>query len=65
MRATFSRIRPSVLLLVSVFQVTCIAQSTASPKAYPDLPAQYATTAFGQSGSVAGKSFASQFMCRK
>jgi hypothetical protein len=33
------------------------AQTAEQPKTQPDLPAQYAATAIGQSGSVAGKSF--------
>ena len=33
------------------------AQTAEQPKTQPDVPAQYAATAFGQSGSVAGKSF--------
>jgi hypothetical protein len=34
-----------------------IAQAAEQPKTRPDVPAQYAAVAFGQSGSVAGKSF--------
>ena len=33
------------------------AQTAEQPKAQPDVPAQYSAVAFGQSGSVAGKSF--------
>jgi hypothetical protein len=33
------------------------AQTGEQPKTQPDVPAQYAAVAFGQSGSVAGKSF--------
>jgi hypothetical protein len=47
----------SVLLLLSVCQVASVAQTGESSGAKPNLPAQYAATAFGQSGSVAGKSF--------
>jgi hypothetical protein len=34
-----------------------IAQAAEQPKTRPDVPAQYAAVAMGQSGSVAGKSF--------
>jgi hypothetical protein len=43
--------------LLAVSQIPCFAQTAEPPKTQPDLPAQYAATAFGQSGSVAGKSF--------
>jgi hypothetical protein len=50
-------------LLASAALFACFALSSAAaqtaeqPKTQPDLPLQYAATAFGQSGSVAGKSF--------
>jgi hypothetical protein len=43
--------------LLAAFQIPCFAQTAEPPKTQPDLPAQYAATAFGQSGSAAGKSF--------
>lgn len=42
-------------LLVAVCQIPCVAQSGETPKV--SLPAQYAATAIGQSGSAAGKTF--------
>jgi hypothetical protein len=47
----------SIALLVAISQIPCFAQVTEPPKARPDLPAQYAATAFGQAGAGAGKSF--------
>ena len=44
-------------LLVSVCQNPGFAQAAAPIKAQAALPAQYAATAFGQSGAAAGKSF--------
>jgi hypothetical protein len=50
-----------ILTAITLFLCTAlpngVAQSTEPAKAQPDLPAQYAATAFGQSGQVAGKSF--------
>jgi len=51
------------LRLLSIALLACFAlsngaaQTAEQPKTQPDLPAQYAATAFGQSGSAAGKSF--------
>jgi hypothetical protein len=50
-------VNPSVGLLVSLSQILCSAQTADSPNFQPNLPAQYAATAIGQSGSVAGKTF--------
>jgi hypothetical protein len=44
-------------VLVSVCPLFNFAQTAEPMKAQPDLPAQYAATAFGQSGAAAGKSF--------
>lgn len=49
------RICFSVLLLLGC-PIAALAQ-TGGPDAQPNLPAQYAATAIGQSGSVAGKTF--------
>ncbi|SRR6266404_1198225 len=46
-----------VELLALAFQVPTIGQAAEPPKTQPDLPAQYAAVAFGQSASTAGKSF--------
>jgi hypothetical protein len=52
-----------LLLLAAGGLFACFAlangasQTDNQPKTRPDLPAQYAAVAFGQSGSVAGKSF--------
>jgi len=54
---------PTLRLLAPAALFACFAlfngaaQTAAQPQTQPDLPAQYAATAFGQSGSVAGKSF--------
>jgi hypothetical protein len=40
------------------------AQTAEPPKTQPDVPPQYAATAFGQAGSVAGEVLASRFMDR-
>jgi hypothetical protein len=49
------------LAVVAVFACSAIsngvAQTAEQPKTQPDVPAQYSAVAFGQSGSVAGKSF--------
>jgi hypothetical protein len=45
------------LFITAVLHVECSAQSGGPPKSMSGLPAQYAATAIGQSGSVAGKSF--------
>lgn len=47
----------SVALLAMASQIPCIAQTAGPTKTQPDVPAQYAAVAFGQSGSTAGKSF--------
>jgi len=47
----------TVGLLAIVFQIPCIARAAEPPQTQPDVPAQYAATAIGQSGSAAGKSF--------
>jgi hypothetical protein len=57
MKATSLWLDLFVGLLVLASQIPCFAQATEPPKTQPDVPAQYAATAFGQSGSVAGKSF--------
>jgi len=54
---------PKLRFLATVALFACFAlsngasQTDEQPKTRPDLPAQYAAVAFGQSGSVAGKSF--------
>jgi hypothetical protein len=45
------------VLLLSVCQGVSAAQTSGPPDAQPNLPAQYSATAFGQSGSAAGKTF--------
>jgi len=47
----------TVGLLAVVSQIPCIARAAEPPQTQPDVPAQYAATAIGQSGSAAGKSF--------
>jgi hypothetical protein len=47
----------AIALLVCFAQPNGAAQTAEQPKTQPDVPAQYAATAIGQSGSVAGKSF--------
>jgi hypothetical protein len=44
-------------LFISIALSNGAAQAGEQPKAQPDVPAQYAAAAIGQSGSVAGKSF--------
>jgi hypothetical protein len=54
---------PRLCFLATVALFACLAlsngaaQTAGQPKTQPDIPAQYAAVAFGQSGSVAGKSF--------
>src|SRR3977135_812363 len=43
--------------LVCIAPSNSIAQAAEQPKTRPDVPAQFAAVAIGQSGSVAGKSF--------
>jgi hypothetical protein len=45
------------VVMVAASHIQCFAQASGSTENRPDLPAQYAATAFGQSGSAAGKSF--------
>jgi hypothetical protein len=47
----------SVGVLVCLSQILCSAQTAESPKILPNLPAQYAATAIGQSGPAAGRTF--------
>jgi hypothetical protein len=46
-----------VALLACLALSNGAAQTAEQPKTQPDIPAQYAAVAFGQSGSVVGKSF--------
>jgi hypothetical protein len=54
---------PRLRFLAAIALFACCARSNGAaqtaeqPKTQPDLPAQYAAVAFGQSGSVAGKTF--------
>jgi len=53
-----ARLRLFAIALLACFTLTNGAAQTAEqPKTQPNVPAQYAATAIGQSGSVAGKSF--------
>jgi len=47
----------SVGLLVIGWQILCIAQTTGPAQSQPDVKAQYAAVAIGQSGSTSGKTF--------
>ena len=52
------RLRLFAIALLACFALpNGAAQTAEQPNTQPDVPAQYAATAFGQSGSVAGKSF--------
>jgi hypothetical protein len=55
---------PMTAGLFACFALSGAAQTAEPPKTQPDVPAQYAATAFGQAGSVAGKVLASRFMGR-
>ena len=53
-----ARLRLFAIALLACFALPNDAAQTAEqPKTQPNVPAQYAATAIGQSGSVAGKSF--------
>ena len=52
------RLRRFTIALLACFALpNGAAQTAEQPNTQPDVPAQYAATAIGQSGSVAGKSF--------
>lgn len=57
MQRAFSWMYLSLALLVVASQVPCAGQASEPPKTQPDVPAQYAAVAYGQSGAAAGKSF--------
>lgn len=57
MKKSFSWLYLALGLLVVTSQIPCAGQVSEPTKTQPDLPAQYAAVAFGQSGSAAGKSF--------
>jgi hypothetical protein len=56
MRRTFFWTGLSMWLLAA-FQIPCVAQAADSLKTQLHVPAQYSAAAFGQAGTVAGRSF--------
>ena len=57
--------RAGTALFVCCALANGVAQTAEQPKTQSDIPAQYSAVAFGQDGSVAGKSFGLTSLCTK